>query len=133
MEEIEAEPERAAYAFEAATAMLASAMELAEQCSFDEAILSARDSMRMASSALLFKDGLVAGDLESICAYLKKKYGDELPVEEWRDVERLSKTSIVDRIADMLTRSRGRLEQNANRSTESARRFLSASSTLLLS
>lgn len=133
MEEIEAEPERAAYALEVAAALLGTAMEMAEKSEYDEAIVSARDAMRMAGSALLFKDGLVSSDLGSSCSYLKKKYGDELPVSEWERVEALSKTSILDKLADFLGSGKDRLEKDALQAMESAHRFLHASSILLMS
>jgi hypothetical protein len=133
MQEIEAEPERAAYALEVAASLLGSAKEMAEKSSFDEAIVSARDSMRMAGSALLFKDGLVSTDLDSSCQYLAEKYGSELPVDEWRRVEQLTRTSFIDKLADIFGSSKNRLEKNADLAMEAAHKFLSACSMLILS
>ena len=132
MQEIEAEPERAAYALEVAASLLGSAMEMIGKSSYDEAIISARDAMRMASSALLFKDGLISSDFNSSCDYLKKKYGDELPVADWIKVEQLTRTSLIDKLADIL-HTKGRLEKNANVALEGAHKFLSACSILLMS
>ena len=132
MHEIEAEPERAAYALEVAASLLGTAKEMADQSSVDDAITTARAAMRMASSALLFKDGLISSDFNSSCDYLQKKYGDELPVSQWKRVEQLTKTSIVDKLADIFS-SKGRLEKNANEAMDAAHKFLSASSILLLS
>ena len=132
MEEIGAEPERAVYALSVAVEMLQSAEENATKSSFEDSLMQSRDSMRIASSAILFRDGFIAPDLESSCSYLKKKYGDALPLDEWKEVERIARTTLLDRITGFLGIGKGRVESNAKKALDSAFRFINASNALIL-
>lgn len=132
MQKIDAEPDRAIYALSIAAELLQSAQDNASDSSFEEAIIQSRDSIRMASSAILFKDGFVATDLESSCTYLKKKYSKAIPVDEWRHVETLANSGPFDRLVGLFGIGKGRLEKNAKEALEAANRFLSASTFLLI-
>jgi hypothetical protein len=132
MEEIEAEPERAVYAISVANELLLSAQKKASKSSFEEAIIESRDSMRIASSAILFRDGYIANDLESSCIYLKKKYGDVVPVDEWRFVESMVQSSPIDSLVSKLGFGKTNREDQAKKAINAADRFISASGILLV-
>jgi len=132
MEKIEAEPERAVYALSLAADLLRLAQEKMADSVFEEAVAFSRDSMRVAGSAVLFMDGLVASDLESSCAHIRKRHGDSIPVEEWRRVESLAKSNLVDAIGDVLGKRKARIEKNAKDALDAAERFLNATSTVVV-
>lgn len=132
MEEIEAEPERAIYAISIAHDLLLSAQENASKSSFEEAIIESRDSMRIASSAILFRDGYIANDLESSCAYLKKKYGEVMPVDEWRLVEGMVRSGPIDQLVSKLGFGKTNREDQAKKAINAADRFVSASGVILV-
>lgn len=132
MEEIGQEPERALYALSVAMEMLQFAEKKVSDSSFEDAIFHSRDSMRLASSAILFRDGLVAPDLESSCTYLKEKYGDALPLDEWREVEAIARTGPIEQITGFLGIGKSRIADNAQKALDAAVRFVKASSALLI-
>jgi len=132
LERVESESSRAFYAIITAAGILLEAKQKADESKFDEALALSRDSMRMASSAVLFRDGFVAADLGSSLAYLAKNYGDRIPVAEWKAVESLSKSSVVDRIGAIFGLSdRTQLEKNVNLAIESADKFIGAAGDVL--
>jgi len=74
-------------AIDAASGILASAKERLAHDDFEEAFLEAKHAMRMASSALLIKDGFLATSLDATVHYISDKYPDMVPVEQWREME----------------------------------------------
>ena len=88
--------------------------------------------MRIASSAILFRDGFIAPDLESSCSYLKKKYGGSFPLNEWKEVEAISNTSPLDRLVEVFGLGKDRLEKNAKKALDAANKFLKISSELVI-
>ncbi len=115
--------ERAVQALSLAGEMLHSAELKNSESSYEEAIAFARDSMRLASSAVLFLDGKVAPDFDTSCRYLREKYGDMLHVDEWQEVEQLSKMGLAERIWGIFSAGK-RLQKDAEKALESAARFL---------
>jgi hypothetical protein len=121
---------RAVYALSVAADLLASAESNNAESNFEESIALSRDSMRMASSAVIFLDGKVASDLESSCSYLKGKYDGIIPIDEWREVEAIARDSIPDRLGQLLGGKR-QLEKASSRALESAARFFGATSAIV--
>jgi uncharacterized protein (UPF0332 family) len=130
MEKIDAEPERATEALSVAAELLVSAKENADSTEFDEAFLAARDSMRIASSAILFRDGCVASDFESTYAYLKKEYGESIPLDEWKEVERISK-SRASLLSGLFGAGKKNIENDSKKALEAALKFLKASNEIV--
>ncbi len=130
MEKIEAEPERAIEALSIATELLVSAKEKADTGLFNESLILSRDSMRIASSAILFHDGLVAGDFDSCYGYLKKEYGKSVPLDEWKEVEKIS-GSVESFLGRIFGRGNKDIEKNAMISLDSAVRFLKISNEIV--
>ena len=122
--------ERAAYALSAAAGLLESAERKNSESDYGETITLARDSMRIASSAVLFLDGKVAPDLETSCRYLREKYGDVVKVEEWQEVEQLSRIGVIGRLAGMFGGAK-RLQKDAEKALGAAARFFGATSAIV--
>lgn len=131
LQRVEPEAGRGVYALSVAMDILESARQKAADSRFDDAIVLCRDSMRMASSALLFEDGVVAGDLEASCDYISRKYGDSVPTGEWKAVESMALTGPADRILAVFGRSGGTAGQKAKAVLESAFRFIGAVSEIM--
>lgn len=74
-------------AIDAALGILASAKERLGRDDYGEAFLEAKHAMRMASSALLIRDGYLAASLDATVLYISDKYPDRVPVEQWREIE----------------------------------------------
>ena len=132
MEKIEAEPERAIYALSLAADLLRIAQEKLAESVFEETLAFSRDSMRVAGSAVLFLDGVVASDLDSSCAHIRQRYGDSIPIEGWRRVESLAKSNIVDAIGDVFGNRKSRVEKNAKEALDAAEKFFYATSTVVI-
>jgi hypothetical protein len=132
MDEIGPEPERAIYALSVAAQLLEEARIQSGESASVETVIKARDSMRIACSAILFKDGYVAADFDSSVAYLRSKYGEKVPINEWRDIELMAKGSPLERITNFLGLAKNQGQENAKKALEAAGRFLEASSTLII-
>jgi len=132
LERVDTESSRAFYAIITAASILIEAKQKADESKFDEALELTRDSMRLASSAVLFRDGFVAVDLSSSIEYLTKNYKDQIPVEEWKSVETTFKSSIVDKIGAIFgLGNKAQLEKNVNLAIESADKFIGAAGEVL--
>jgi hypothetical protein len=132
MDEIGPEPERAIYALSIAVQLLDEAKEQAEESVYEQTIIKARDSMRIACSAILFKDGYIAGDFDSSCNYLTKKYGEKIPINEWKRVEQIAKGNPIEKISAFLGLGKNKQQENAKKAIELARAFIKASSSLIV-
>jgi|GEM_PF-2893068 len=131
LQRIEPEAGRAIYALSVAMELLESAQQKAAESGFEDAIILSRDSMRLASSALLFEDGYVATSLDSSCGYLKRRYGDSIPIAEWVAVEGMASGRPADSILRIFSRSKGSAEQDAKKALESAGKFIGAASAII--
>jgi hypothetical protein len=132
MDEIGPEPERAIYALTIAAQLLEEAKDQAEESVFEQTIIKARDSMRIACSAILFKDGFIAPDLDSSCNYLRKKYGERIPINEWKHVEQIAKGNPIEKISSFLGFGKNTQQENAKKALEVAGKFLDASNSLIV-
>jgi len=80
------EPYKAMHAIETAKELLEAADEKLDKGEYEDAYANALNSMRMASSALMFMDGEIAQTLETATEYIQKRYS-KVPVEGWKDAE----------------------------------------------
>jgi hypothetical protein len=78
---------RAMYAIDLASELLDSAREKYGKEDFRGAFEDCRNAMRLASSAVLFRDGFVSDSLEATASYLLQRYPGIFPVEEWYRME----------------------------------------------
>jgi len=53
----------------------------------EECFKLAKNSIRVAASALLLNDGQVSDNFEATYEYIKKKYEKRFPVDEWKELE----------------------------------------------
>jgi hypothetical protein len=77
----------ALFALELASGMLDSARERFARQDYNGAFEESRNAVRMASSAILFRDGYVSDNLESTVSYLLQRYPGAFPVEGWQGLE----------------------------------------------
>jgi HEPN domain-containing protein len=77
----------AAHAFDLAADMLSLAKELFSEGDLQAALQHSRDSMRLASSAILFRDGYVTDDFDKTVRYLSRRYDSIFPLRDWERVE----------------------------------------------
>ncbi len=74
-------------ALQSASDLLLLAREHFSHRDFRGALQESRNAIRLASSAVLFSDGVVSGNLESTLAYLSERHPGALPTEEWHRLE----------------------------------------------
>jgi hypothetical protein len=88
---VRAEPDRASAAFALATAseLLVLANERLGRGDFRGSFEESRNAIRMASSAILFRDGYIADSLDSTLIYLLKHYPGILPLDDWQRLEQM--------------------------------------------
>ncbi len=77
---------------------------------YTAALELSRNAMRLASSALLFRDGCVCPTLESASSYLAWRYPGSFPLDEW---ERLESIPIEDSpgLYNMILSALGKLKK----------------------
>jgi len=77
----------AVLALDLASNMLDQAKEKFERGDFAGSMEDSRNAVRVATSAILFKDGFVSDSFESTLNHLLKNYPGAFPLEEWRKLE----------------------------------------------
>lgn len=78
---------RAILAVRLASDVLDAARQRYELKDFEGALESSRDSVRLSSSALLFRDGYISDTLDGTLDYLSHRYPGVFPLEGWRRME----------------------------------------------
>jgi hypothetical protein len=76
-----------AQAFSLAAEMLEIARERFSEGDLQAALDGSRDCIRLASSAILFRDGYVTDDFGKTVQYLSRRYDSIFPLREWERVE----------------------------------------------
>jgi len=74
-------------AMDVAAEMLNSAIEKYHNKTYEEAFIDSRNSVRVAASAILLKDGCIASTFDSTIRYLEPRYSNILPLDSWSDLE----------------------------------------------
>lgn len=77
----------AIYAVSIAADMLESAKERFSEGDLQGALENSRDAIRIASSAVLFRDGYITDDFDKTVRYLSRRYDSIFPLREWERVE----------------------------------------------
>ena len=78
---------RAVFAINAASHILDVAMDRFYYRDYPDAFQESKNAIRMASSALLFRDGCIASTLDATLMHMEENYLDRLPIEEWQSLE----------------------------------------------
>ncbi len=94
-------------AVDAASQMLLFAKELLERGDYCGSLEQSRGSLRVAASALLYKDGVIAQTFEATAKHIEKQYPDQFPLEDWEKIER-TVTGDGPGILNMLIRASGK-------------------------
>lgn len=112
-----------------ASEMLNRARECFANKDYSAALGEARDSMRLASSALMLRNGHMAGSLDATLDYLSHYYPGKLPLMSWYKAE----TAVVAKsgglyniMAVMLGKAVRDPEQEASNAMNAASTFLEA-------
>jgi len=124
-----------------ATAALATASDLLESArdcyargDYATAFTDARDCMRMASSAILMRDGYVATTLEASVAYLESRYAGKVPVDSWERMETAfpgETIGVMNALMSALGKSRKPDRENTGEALGAAERFLASARTII--
>jgi uncharacterized protein (UPF0332 family) len=122
-------PVGAVMALDAAADLLASAADKLAMGDYEGAFSDARNSMRLASSALLLRDGYVAVTLEATVSYLEERYTGMVPMESWMEME----TAFPGETAGIMGRLLGALGKNKRIDRESTEQALAAARSFLRS
>ncbi len=77
----------AIYAIGLASENLRHARERLSGHDLQGALEGSRNAIRLASSALMFRDGYVTGDFDRTVRFLRSKYDDQLPLRDWERLE----------------------------------------------
>lgn len=123
----------ALYAVNAASEMLNEAADKLSQKDYASAFSASRDCMRIAASALLFRDGVIASTLEATTEYIQKIYPDKLPLKEWGNIEKVQTgegPGIFNLIVKTVNKPLG--ESEAERALDIAARFIDTVKELVL-
>lgn len=94
-------------AVEAASQMLFAAKELMEGGDYCGSLEQSRAALRVAASALLYKDGVIAQTFEATTEHIEKQYPDTFPLSDWEKIER-TVTGDGPGLLNMLIRASGR-------------------------
>lgn len=86
---IEPDKTSALFALDLASEALLSARERFFRGEYRVSLEESRNAMRLASSALMFRDGYVGGSLDAAVFYISRRYPGMFPVEAWESVERI--------------------------------------------
>lgn len=118
---------RAMFAMDAALEIFDAAREKFNYGRYGEAFQESKGAIRMASSALLLRDGYVASTFEATAKYIADKYDDLLPVDEWWHIESMPNgdgPGILNLIIRLAGKNKETGEGKAGRALEIAERFL---------
>jgi hypothetical protein len=128
-----ANPLAAMLAMQTASDLLSSASQRLAAGDCAGAFTEARDAMRMVSSALLLRDGYMAGTLEASLSYLESRYSGLLPLEAWREAELTvaQGSTVTGRFAALLGRNKRIDRKSTEGALAAALSFLSSARALL--
>lgn len=118
---IRAEPDRAsaAFALAAASELLTLARVRLGRKDFSGSFEESRNAIRMASSAILFRDGYVADSFDSTLLYLLKHYPGMLPLDDWQRLEQIPAYDTPG-LYNMLLSAMGKLKKTGEQEAKQA-------------
>lgn len=118
----------------AASDMLESAGLRLGNGDYEAALIDARDSMRLASSAVLLQDGYVATTLEATVSYLEWRYAGLLPLGPWLQMETAfpgRSAGLMSRLASLLGKNKKPDKDNTGQVLATAGSFISSVRAIL--
>lgn len=117
----------AIHAVSVASNLVREARENYRRGDFMEAISTSKNAMRIASSAVLFRDGYISSTFEDTVLYLSRKYPGRFPLEKWKETE---SPSIAGRFKSIIG-GRKLLEKEAGEAVETADKFVNQARVFL--
>ncbi len=81
------DPASASHAAYLAESVLELAKEAFASGDYHLALAHTKDAIRLASSAVLIRDGYITDDFDKTVVYLSKRYGPAFPIRGWEKVE----------------------------------------------
>jgi hypothetical protein len=94
-------------AVDAASQMLLLASQMLEVGNCPESLEQSRRALRVAASALLFKDGVIAQTFEATAEHIEKSYPKMFPLKDWQEIEK-KVTGDGPGLLNLLVRASGR-------------------------
>jgi len=128
------DPARAFFAVSLAADTLQSARTRLLRNDYVGALDEAKNSMRLTSSALLFRDGYVATTFDSAASYLLSHYPGAVPVEEWRYFETAfpgPSVGLMSQLIRVLGKEKKLDETEAGKAISTAEAFLRSAKSIL--
>ncbi|NYZ73968.1 hypothetical protein H0O00_02410 [Candidatus Micrarchaeota archaeon] len=119
----------AVFAVHLASQMLDKAREDFSRKDYSGALEESRNAMRMASSAIMLKNGHLTGSLDSTIAYLSSSYPGRFPLRSWYVAETTTIAKgggLYGALIKAIGRTTRNLEQEASDAINAADRFLDA-------
>ncbi len=80
-------PASASYAADLAESVLAEAKQAFSSGDYTLALAHSKDAIRLASSAVMLRDGYITDDFDKTVVYLSRRYGPAFPTRGWEKVE----------------------------------------------
>jgi len=115
----------AVLALDLASSLLDVARERFLQGDYHGSLEQSRDAIRVASSAILFKDGYVSASFESTLNYFLKNYPGAFPLDEWRELETAyTEYGLFSMIMKALKKEKKAGEDEANAAIAAASAFI---------
>ncbi|MBU0591812.1 hypothetical protein KKF81_00270 [Candidatus Micrarchaeota archaeon] len=114
-------------AISSASEALNFAKEKFNQQNYGESIHESKSAIRLASAAVLFRDGYIASTLNATIRYLEEHYPDKFPNEDWKKLELIPDgegPGLMNIIIRMLKNSDNR-KRDAEHAISVAEKFLS--------
>lgn len=75
-------------AVEAASEMLLLASDMLERGDYAGSLEQSRGALRVAASALLFRDGIIAQTFEATAEHIERAYPKTFPLRDWQRIEK---------------------------------------------
>ncbi len=75
-------------AVEAASQMLLRASDMLKGGDYSGSLEQSRGALRVAASALLYKDGIIAQTFEATTEHIEKSYPKTFPLKDWHKIEK---------------------------------------------
>ena len=126
---------RAVFAINAASHILDVARERFYCRDYRGAFQESKNAIRMASSALLFRDGYIASTLDATLMHMEENYLNQLPIEEWQSLESMI-TGVGPGLLNLIIRLTGKDKKTgraeAGMALMVAERFLASTDALMV-
>lgn len=109
---------KAIYSISMASELLDAAVDRFYAEDYMDAYDNARNSIRMSGMALLYRDGFISENFNSVALHLRENYDGLLPIEEWEYIEGTSPSEGL--LYNMLLKAMGLIQKSGERQAKEA-------------